>query len=1043
MIVICLWFCMPAFSQELSNQHAGRLLVDHKFTVDLPVRVTVEDTSSNGTNRTQEPVTSGIPLPKNAAVKNVQSLILMDEQDREVPVQFRVLSRWHGPADDEALPIRWVLTDFQADVPAGGSRSYRLDTGLHTQQIHDGISIKEQENFLTIDTGAARFVLNKHYFNLFDKVWTQNGSLLVDQQGKGGVLLVDDQGKRFTSLNSPPEIFEVEEHGPLRSVVRIRGVLSSDEGLYFAPAVNNSDEWPRFSQPYEHSFFYYECRIHFYAKKNYVRIFMTLENNGANGRTNPEQYFAPPQPAYFDKVHLDLNLVQQSQMTARFNTTEETLTDSSNFTLLQNWQEATKNTRNGTLVPSFKEGAFYTLHKNGQLFDKGHIHPGWFYLKGNQGRISMGIRHFWQNFPKKITATPSLLSIGLWPEEGYYPYCNSNDFPDDKYSLYCHKAGQDAGIYLFDAGRHKTHEILLAFNDPGDDDTALQLKGFLEEPLMAVAPPEWYADTGALGLIAPDTQQMMGISENREALRRFDLFQLAMVDEEVSENQWTIHTLKTNSPPINRFNKQYRYFGWMGFGDLLWSGQSACALHYDWPYSMLLHYLRTGHRKFFDTAVEMVKHRYDIDQYHGSRKDSKGNHVWTNHMAFYESDRHSDPSINTYKPAQVGKNSHTWNGGLVLYYLLTGDTRAWDSAMENGQAAFNRLYKRAETPSCADSETRQETWPMLNLINLYRVNGDAAYLQLAKNIAKNRLMYREQQAGGRGNFGSGSDCDAIKGNRQASTMYAYAVDPILQVHHETRDEELAALIVRMADFSKDLFLFGGDTNEEGKYRPLQSLYVWKENDPEGVAAGKKGEPVKNLFWADLFAYAYRLTGDGKYLELARQTFRDAMFYYAAHGSKYINPSYRSKISFIDNMFSNSETKVHGWIGRTNQVYLNTEYLILQNKIHSVLTETSPNYTISAGNDARVYGTDSSNHIVVESGAKAELINFPGQNIIQIQADSSFFTIARSGTVVSFTGSDGTFLKIPATTDEQVIVFFDKTLVLQINNNQVFLGDQKI
>ena len=225
LIIICLWFCMPAFSQELLNQHAGRLLVDHAFTAELPVHVTVEDTSSNETDRTQEPVTSGVPLPRNAAVTNVHSLILMDEQDREVPTQFRVLSRWHGPADDETLPIRWVLIDFQADIPAGGSRSYRLDTGVYQQQIHDGISIDEQENSLTIDTGAARFILHKQYFNLFDKVWTQNGSLLVDQQGKGGVLLVDDQGKRFTSLHSPPEIFEVEEHGPLHAVVRIRGVL--------------------------------------------------------------------------------------------------------------------------------------------------------------------------------------------------------------------------------------------------------------------------------------------------------------------------------------------------------------------------------------------------------------------------------------------------------------------------------------------------------------------------------------------------------------------------------------------------------------------------------------------------------------------------------------------------------------------------------------------------------------------------------------------------------------------------------------------------
>jgi hypothetical protein len=69
------------------------------------------------------------------------------------------------------------------------------------------------------------------------------------------------------------------------------------------------------------------------------------------------------------------------------------------------------------------------------------------------------------------------------------------------------------------------------------------------------------------------------------------------------------------------------------------------ALHYDWSYSLLLHFLRTGHRSLFDTAAAMAKHRYDIDQYHGDRTDTKGNHKYINNEAFYESSGHADPTL--------------------------------------------------------------------------------------------------------------------------------------------------------------------------------------------------------------------------------------------------------------------------------------------------------------------------------------------------------------------------------------------------------------
>jgi len=110
----------------------------------------------------------------------------------------------------------------------------------------------------------------------------------------------------------------------------------------------------------------------------------------------------------------------------------------------------------------------------------------------------------------------------------------------------------------------------------------------------------------------------------------------------------------------------------------------------------------------------------------------------------------------------------------------------------------------------------------------------------------------------------------------------------------------------------------------------------------------------------------------------------------------------------------------------------------------ILTNASPNHTIAAGTDVRIYGTSASNQIILANRSKAELLNFPGQNSIQFQTGSNLFTVSRSGSVVTFQGSDGTVLKIPATTDAQIISFNgEESRILQIYNNQVMLDDQVI
>ena len=108
----------------------------------------------------------------------------------------------------------------------------------------------------------------------------------------------------------------------------------------------------------------------------------------------------------------------------------------------------------------------------------------------------------------------------------------------------------------------------------------------------------------------------------------------------------------------------------------------------------------------------------------------------------------------------------------------------------------------------------------------------------------------------------------------------------------------------------------------------------------------------------------------------------------------------------------------------------------------VLTDETPE-TLASGSNTIVYGCHEANAVVLESGAVARLKNFPDSNTITILSNSGLFTVSRSGATVTFTGSDGTSLVMPATSTVQSIVFTDKTLELSIRSGAVMLGDQTI
>ncbi|RME75847.1 MAG: hypothetical protein D6776_02355, partial [Planctomycetota bacterium] len=189
--------------------------------IALEVPLTLEERA--GVTRVAEPVTSGLPLAPGA-VRDTAALWIADPRGRPVPAQFRVEGRWPDGS------IRWLLCDFQADVPANGTVRYRLRAGGGANPAPaQSVQVRTLQTGLEIETGPARFRLASAPFRLFDEVWIGQRQLVAPDPASGIVV---------TGAGSPAVVYRGErvrrmsvlDRGPLRVRVRVEGEHVASSG---------------------------------------------------------------------------------------------------------------------------------------------------------------------------------------------------------------------------------------------------------------------------------------------------------------------------------------------------------------------------------------------------------------------------------------------------------------------------------------------------------------------------------------------------------------------------------------------------------------------------------------------------------------------------------------------------------------------------------------------------------------------------------------------------------------------------------------------
>lgn len=135
----------------------------------LDVPITVEETA--GVRHTAEPVTFGVPLPKNL-LRETERLRLYGPGGLPVPAESRVPSRWweeDGGQNSESLFDRWLLTgDLWSRDVARMSADWAVN--------FDGLDI----DFNTRSIGNGLFDLLKAYEVFGDKKYLDRAQWVID-----------------------------------------------------------------------------------------------------------------------------------------------------------------------------------------------------------------------------------------------------------------------------------------------------------------------------------------------------------------------------------------------------------------------------------------------------------------------------------------------------------------------------------------------------------------------------------------------------------------------------------------------------------------------------------------------------------------------------------------------------------------------------------------------------------------------------------------------------------------------------------------------
>jgi hypothetical protein len=607
---------------------------------------------------------TGVPLPEGA-LWDAQDVTLL-ANGKPIPVQSQVLARWSKEGS-----IKWLSLDFQTPLDPLKQPDLRLAFAQgKTNAATGALSFQETADKITVNTGAATFVIKKQGFNFLDQM-THAGKDLIAPGTPGdlrGPYMADESGKRFWAQADPSTKVTIEEQGPLAGVIKVQGAHADPANpsqtlgryvmrFYFYAGV----PWLRL----QHTFIIAEDT----TKTRYRDIALLVPIKGDDARFGlPSGPADPSRTGVFEqKPGTSVSLLQRDYNSF----VVRDLTDPSSPKEILQSQQAP-----GTIA---------------------------------RGQLAILVRDFWQNFPKELESSPSGLTVHFWPGHGQrvltpeqeglpenawrLPFVHQGevlDFQIPQHYLtgpllkeygFAKKVGDSYQLTYGDGARNsnamglgKTHDMLLAFGPQTKPENLDALRNAFESNLHFLASPQWFSQSLVSGPVAPYDPARFPVAE-RYFSDGFEFVQRLTWDLNHAYGMFNYgdsFTLVDEDSPTLR-PRYYR----------LWAGFHHGRARVPW-----LLYLRSADPKYLNFARANTQHLMDVDTCHFATPQ------FITHTN--ESARKAVGGMGDYKGIvhwHTGARTGEYNSQLdfLLYdYYLLGNRRAWDVIRETADLAVEK-----------------------------------------------------------------------------------------------------------------------------------------------------------------------------------------------------------------------------------------------------------------------------------------------------------------------------------------------------------------
>ena len=396
--------------------------------------------------------------------------------------------------------------------------------------------------------------------------------------------------------------------------------------------------------------------------------------------------------------------------------------------------------------------SFTLTHEGIQTTYEGRA-SGQIRIASKTGVLHVGIRHFWQTYPKALRVTADDVHIQLFPE------LQDSPLPGDEDAWHRLYFWLEEGVYLLKKGINLTSEILLDFS--GVQNSVFE---WLEQPVIVRPDIDYINQTDALNPVAPKANSPLPDYES-------------LVD--------------TALESFHADREEQRAYGQVNFGD--WYGESGWSWgnnEYDTAYCAYTEFLRGGDPGWATWGAESVRHLVDVDTLNSSGEATEiggqAMHM-PGHLGGY-----LPPLFRSKMSGTKSIPSHTWVEGPLLHYLLTGD----ESARETIEKTKRWLLDRHWLDNYDFSNCRESGWHIIHLCMLARATGDPDCLNAATIIVR-RVLEREAPGGGwvRMLTESHCGCGYPRCQGEAGFMVGILLSGLKRYYHLTGDDRVAQAII--------------------------------------------------------------------------------------------------------------------------------------------------------------------------------------------------------------------------------------------------------